>query len=446
MFIAHRLSFPHGTMPHMHFLHVIQRYHPFVGGSESYFGELSEQFVRDGHQVTVLTTDAWDLDHFWAPNRRHILEPEAMHNGVRILRFPITRAPGPPIIYPILRRAMLELGRIPSSTPLLMRMAQWTPRVPDMVRYLQTTNEHFDLVHTTNITLDFTIIPALQFAQRRGIPHLCTPFVHLGEPGNQKIVRYYSQRHHLHILRQSKRVVVQTELERRFLEQRGIPSEKLCTVGCWVRPETLEGGDGPRFRQEHNLEGRIVLSIGAAAYDKGTMHLIAAMQRLWRKGSTTKLVLMCNTTLQQFEHYFEALPPQDKQRILLLRAAAHQTKLDALAVADVFALPSRTDSFGIVYLEAWIYNLPVIGARAGGVPDVIDHQQDGLLVSFGDVEALSDVIERLLRDRVLAQRFGERGRAKVLRELTFEHKYAAMSSVYEQVLGSKLAEACDQSV
>jgi glycosyltransferase involved in cell wall biosynthesis len=421
----------------MHFLHVIQRYYPYVGGSENYFQELSEQFVCDGHQVTVLTTDAWDLDHFWAPNRRRIEEPETVHNGVRILRFSVKRLPGPPIIYPILRRAMVELGRLPGTTPLLMRLAQVTPRVPDLLRYLETTNERFDLVHTTNITLDFTIIPAMHFARRRGIPHLCTPFVHLGEPGNQQIVRYYSQRHHLHILRQSARVVVQTELEQQFLEGRGVPSNKLRTVGGWVKPEALNGGDGARFRQQHNLHAPIVLSIGAAAYDKGTMHLIEAMQRQWRAGSEARLVLVCSTTLAHFERYYDALPDNDKQHILLLRAASHQTKLDALAAADVFALPSRTDSFGIVYLEAWMYKLPVIGARAGGVPAVIDHEQNGLLINFGDVGVLSSAIHRLLHDRELARCFGEHGRAKVLHELTFEHKYAAMRGVYEEALGSK---------
>ena len=421
----------------MHFLHVIQRFYPFAGGSEHYFGELSEQWVRDGHQVTVLTTDAWDLDHFWARGHRRVDERETTHNGVRILRFPVERAPGPPITYPILRRLMVELGRVPGTTPLLMRLARVTPRVPGMVRWLHTTNKRFDLVHTTNMTLDFTIIPALQFAKRRNIPHLCTPFVHLGEPGNGQIVRYYSQRHHIHMLQQSKRVVVQTELERQFLHRRGVPDHTLRTVGCWIKPETLAGGDGARFRQEHQIDGPIVLSIGAAAYDKGTMHLIQAMQHLWRAGSNATLVLIANTTLAQFDRFFATLPEDHQRRILVLRAAPHQTKLDGLAAAYVYAMPSRTDSFGIVYLEAWMYHLPVIGARAGGVPAVIEHEQNGLLVNFGDVAALVAAIKRLLGDRALARRMGEHGRAKVLRDLTFERKYALMQQVYDEALENR---------
>jgi glycosyltransferase involved in cell wall biosynthesis len=419
----------------MHFLHVIQRYYPYSGGSESYFQELSERFVQAGHRVTVLATDAWDLDHFWAAGRRTIPERETIHQGVQIKRFPVTRLPGPPIVYPILRRLMVEIGRMPGTTPLLNRLALLTPRVPELQRYLATTSERFDLVHTTNITLDFTILPALRFAQWRGIPHLCTPFVHLGEPGNPQIVRYYTQRHQLAILRQSQRVVVQTTLERDFLQARGIPAELLRLVGCWVRPETLAGGDGGRFRQRYGIDGPIVLAIGAAAYDKGTMHTIEAMQRLWRAGSDARLVLISANTLAQFEQFYAALPAETRQRITLIKAAPHATKLDALAAADLFVMPSRTDSFGIVYLEAWCYDLPVIGARAGGVPGVIDEGRNGMLVNFGDVAALAERIQRLLSDRELARRMGRDGHAKVLRELRFEQKFAEMRAVYAEALG-----------
>lgn len=422
----------------MHFLHVIQRYYPYVGGSELYFQELSEQFVRDGHQVTILTTDAWDLDHFWAPGRRTIPPGETIHNGVRIVRGPVERMPGPPISYPILRRLMVELGRAPGTTKLLMQMAQVTPRVPQLARYLATTADRYDLVHTTNITLDFTIIPALRFARRCQIPSLCTPFVHLGEPNSSYIVRYYAMRHQLALLRQATQVVTQTSLEYDFLAEHGVSDDKLRIVGCWVRPETLVGGNGARFRESYGLGGPIVLSIGATAYDKGTMHTIQAMQQLWQTGSDATLVLITSATLAHFETFYAALPEATRQRIVLIRAAPHQTKLDALAAVDVFVMPSRTDTFGIVYLEAWMYDVPVIGARAGGVPAVIDDERDGLLINFGDVPALATAIERLLANHTWARALGREGHAKVLREFTFAHKYAAMRRVYEEVLGRKI--------
>ena len=418
----------------MRVLHVIQRYFPYTGGSELYFQELSEQLARDGHDVTVITTDAWDLDHFWAPNRRRVAEPRATHNGVRILRFSVRRAPGPPIIYPILRRLMVELGRLPGTVPLVRRLGQLTPRVPGMAQYLRTTADHYDLVNSTNITLDFTIVPALAFAKRRGIPHVCTPFVHLGEPGSNYILRYYAQPHQIDLLKRSAAVLVQTSLEEDLLARRGVPEQLMVDIGGWVRPEALVGGDGARFRRTHGLDGPIVLSIGAAAYDKGTMHVIEAMQRLWRAGSPARLVLVSSNLLAQFERYWQALDPGAKTRITLLKAASHAQKLDALAAADVFAMPSRTDSFGIVFLEAWMYGLPVVGARAGGVPDVVEDGQDGFLAPFGDVAQIAARIQQLLDDPALAARLGAQGRAKVLDSLTFETKYRRVHALYEQLI------------
>ena len=60
--------------------HVIQRYWPCVGGAERYFQELSERLASDGHQVTVYTTDIWDLEGFWARGKARVSSKEEEHN------------------------------------------------------------------------------------------------------------------------------------------------------------------------------------------------------------------------------------------------------------------------------------------------------------------------------------------------------------------------------
>jgi len=107
-----------------------------------------------------------------------------------------------------------------------------------------------------------------------------------------------------------------------------------------------------------------------------------------------------------------------------------------LAATDLFAMPSRVDSFGIVYLEAWAYGLPVIGCHAGGVPDVIDDGQDGLLVPFGDQASLSSAIETLLTDPDRRRRLGQRGRAKVETTYTWGQIYQKLEAVYREVAAS----------
>jgi glycosyltransferase involved in cell wall biosynthesis len=420
----------------MHVLHVVQLYRPVPSGAARYFVEIGERLVQEGHRVTVLATDAFDLDHLWADGRRHIEELHDEHNGVQVRRFAVHRAPGPSIIYPLVRRLMVEAGYAlprPLAVPLLFRLAQITPRLPDLEQYLATSPELNDvaLVHTTNITLDFAILPVLRWARRRGIPHICTPFVHLGEPGNRQVRRYYSMPHQVAILRRSARVITQTDLERRFLQQAGVPASRMQTIGVGVTPAELAGGNGQRFRAEHGIAGPLVLTIGTAAYDKGTRHVVQAMQQLRAQGSPATWVQI-GPVMEHFEQWYTSLPAAERAHTRLLGFVPDETRRDALAAADVFVLPSRTDSFGIVYLEAWCYGVPVVGAWAGGVPEVVNHGVNGLLVPFGDVAALSAAIGRLLNDRMLARAFGQLGAAKVARELTWEHKYAQVRRVYAE--------------
>jgi glycosyltransferase involved in cell wall biosynthesis len=416
----------------MHFLHVVQLYYPVATGAGRYFAEIGERLAREGHRVTVLATDAYDLEYFWNPARRRIAQPEETHNGVRIVRLPVRRIPGPPIVYPVLRRLMVELSRLPGSAPLLRGMAQLTPRLPDMARFF-ASGDRYDLVHTSNITLDFAIFPAQALARRSGVPFICTPFVHLGPPGDASILRYYSMRHQIDLLRRSDRVLTMTELESDALAARGVPRERLRRVGVGVDPAEVLGGDGARFRGEQAIPGPLVLYIGALARDKGAIHTVEALQRLWRQGSDATLALI-GAPLEHFTSFYKQLPESDRARIRLLPYASDAVKRDALAAADVFAMPSRTDSFGIVYLEAWCYRVPVVGARAGGVPDVIADGQDGLLAPFGDVPAIAAAIGRLLGDRALAQRLGAAGQAKVERELTWDRIYAQVRSVYTELV------------
>jgi glycosyltransferase involved in cell wall biosynthesis len=79
----------------------------------------------------------------------------------------------------------------------------------------------------------------------------------------------------------------------------------------------------------------------------------------------------------------------------------------------------------------------VIGARAGGVPDVIDNGRDGLLVPFGDLDAIAGAIGRLLHDRDEARRLGAAGREKVMRELTWDRIYAQVRTVYDEVTSNE---------
>ncbi|NTW03037.1 MAG: glycosyltransferase family 4 protein, partial [Oscillochloris sp.] len=254
---------------------------------------------------------------------------------------------------------------------------------------------------------------------------------HLGEPGNSQILRYYSMPHQINLLRRCDAVATMTSLERDFLLACGVSAGRLHTVGAGVTPAELVGGDGERFRQTQCIAGPIVLSVGTAAFDKGTVHVLEAMRKLWASGSDA-IWVQCGPLMGHFEQIYAGLPEAERARTRVLGYVSDQVRHDALAAADVYAQPSRTDSFGITYLEAWCYGVPVVGARAGGVPAVISHAVDGLLVPFGDVPALTEAITQLLSDRELARAMGAVGQAHVYRSMTWDAVYERARPLYER--------------
>jgi glycosyltransferase involved in cell wall biosynthesis len=85
----------------------------------------------------------------------------------------------------------------------------------------------------------------------------------------------------------------------------------------------------------------------------------------------------------------------------------------AYASADVFAFPSDTETLGFVAMEAMASGVPVVGARAGGIPDVISDGVDGFLFTPGDADDLTGKLQRLLTDDALRRQFSLQARREM---------------------------------
>lgn len=90
-----------------------------------------------------------------------------------------------------------------------------------------------------------------------------------------------------------------------------------------------------------------------------------------------------------------------------------QDLAEAYASADVFAFPSTTETLGFVAMEAMASGVPVVGARAGGIPDVIRHGETGFMFTPGDLGELTGYLAKLLEDDELRARFGATARTEM---------------------------------
>lgn len=143
---------------------------------------------------------------------------------------------------------------------------------------------------------------------------------------------------------------------------------------------------------------------------KGIEPLLRAMQRVREKCPRARLEIVGGG--DAVEHYARrAAALGIKESVTFCGPQTGGALADAYHRASVVVLPSTSEaeSFGMVLIEAMASGRPVIGSNVGGIPQAIDHEENGLLVPPGDAEALAAAILRLLVDPADAQRLADAG-------------------------------------
>jgi glycosyltransferase involved in cell wall biosynthesis len=298
----------------------------------------------------------------------------------------------------------------------------------------------FDVVHATAFPYAWPLMCARRLARRLNVPFVVTPFLHLGDPDDpdDRTRRVYTRPALLAILRDADRIFVQTESERQALLERGISEKTLILQGMGVDENSCTGGDRIKIRTDWQVaaDDVVIGHLANNSVEKGTVDLLRAAGIAWKRGGQFTIVL-AGPSMPNFERFWESFG--SKARVRRLGLLSDQEKRDFFAGIDVFALPSRSDSFGIVLLEAWANSAPNIGYRAGGVASVIRHETDGLLVRCGDVEGLASTLRHLSENENLRHNLGENGRERLRHEFRWEDKLRLVRDTYRALVRSRTA-------
>jgi alpha-maltose-1-phosphate synthase len=171
------------------------------------------------------------------------------------------------------------------------------------------------------------------------------------------------------------------------------------------------------------------LFIGTNFERKGGEQLLAAFQQLRERLPQAELWLVTHKDDLSGPGIRRIEPTRDRAAIETLYRSA-----------SVFAMPSRCETWGDVFLEAMAYGLPCIGSTNDAMPEIIDHGRSGYVVPTDDVGALASCLERLLTDAALRREMGARGRARVLQMFTWEHVARRMAPYLERAAREHVAQ------
>ena len=184
-------------------------------------------------------------------------------------------------------------------------------------------------------------------------------------------------------------------------------------------------------------QGQVVLTVGRWRADeryKGMDTLITALPRLLTRWPELQVAAVGDGDDRR---WLEDLADESgvRRHVHFLSGLSYAELAACYGHCDIFALPSRGEGFGLVYLEAMACAKPVIGGAHGGAPEVILDGKTGYLVEHGDAAQLATALETLLEDPKLREEMGRRGKQRVEDEFRF--------SVFRKSFRRILRELCE---
>ena len=165
---------------------------------------------------------------------------------------------------------------------------------------------------------------------------------------------------------------------------------------------------------------------------KGHDHLIEASAIMKNQGVKFKMVFAGGG--QRLEDFRNQIAIMGLQSYVDFRGFVSDEELKTLyATADVFALPSSGEGFGLVYLEAMAHSLPCLAVNAGAAPEVVLDQETGVCVEYGDVDAIAKALQKLIEDTELRVKLGKNGRLRYEQHFTLSAFEERLSNLFNEI-------------
>jgi len=201
--------------------------------------------------------------------------------------------------------------------------------------------------------------------------------------------------------------------------------EKLHIVHCGVDPKLFE-------MKKHVGRGSKILFIGRLAAAKGLPVLLDAIARL---ESASLDIAGDGPDREMLEKKTKLLGLSDRVRFLGYQSQSQVREL--LHLTDVFVLSSFAEGVPVVLMEAMAAGVPVVATCIAGIPELVQHEHSGLLVSPGDVDATSNSIRQLLEDADLRNKFAIAAREKIERDFNIQTEARWLATILTSALAGK---------
>lgn len=206
--------------------------------------------------------------------------------------------------------------------------------------------------------------------------------------------------------------------------------QDICDRDIVIVPNGINLADlsGEPRRKDEADHGKRILFVGRLSPVKGVQYLITAMKQVHDTIPDARLNIIGDGREREM---LEALSVQlgIQEYVEFSGKVPHEKVLSLMQQADVFVLPSLSEGFPMVIIEALACGLPVVASRVGGMPEIITDDTNGYLVEAKDDTAVANKIIVLLQDEKLRKKISDNNR-QLVRKYTWENITIELEKIY----------------
>lgn len=209
-------------------------------------------------------------------------------------------------------------------------------------------------------------------------------------------------------------------ISRSLIEQYDVPAEKITCAYVGVNtPQVNYSPPSDRYNSKH------ILFVGLDWERKGGPELLAAFQQLLQRHPDARLTIV------------GAEPEIDLPQVTVVGRVSVAEVHHFYQQASIFCLPTKLEPFGVAFIEAMTFQLPIVATNIGAIPDFVVNNQNGYLVEPGEVTPLVDALDCLLSSAHRRQLFGQTGHELARQRYNWE--------AVGQVIRNKIEEKIESS-
>ena len=269
----------------------------------------------------------------------------------------------------------------------------------------------------------------LKRAKENNASFIYTPQVHFFNPAENRLSERYLDRYWKEMCRDADFIATLTEYEKNVLVDLGFDKEKIEPVGSG--PVLADKADIDIRKKWSIADGPIVLFAGRNHESKGIREILEAAKIVWQKKPDVNFLFVGPHESNASYLYSQV----DSPRLITPGKISLEEKTAAFKTCDLLCLPSLHESLGIVFLEAWMFEKPILAADIPQVRELTENGRGGLLVNPVPEEIAKKIL-LILQDTELAAEFGKWGKERVLTKYNWEMTSQKLLAIYEGLLHS----------